>query len=644
MRFIRDLPLLIRALRPAGIPLITALLIVRLADRLVPALTALALAALVGTLSPPATGEMFTAALAPVLLLGLVMLGGHFGEALAAPLEYLAQSRIDGQHRTRLARTVAAQQSIAPLEDPDNQVMLREVRADPESSVESTPGLGAVAALRWLCGLVGAVATCVILAGFAWWLIPIVLVPALLNRYVHHRQMLTGTTYWWGAFRGELHVEVWRRANVSPAEGKDLRVFGLKDWLVARMQDQLGRANQPLWSHIERTIRLRWFSFLLMLAGLVPAYLIVTLGAVAGAATVAVQTAVLSAGWSLYLALGTTPDLHQMTGAGKVLRTSARLRERLAAPGHRPEPSTGEPGTGRHPPLPERVRTVRFEQVSFTYPGTTAPVLDRVDLSIRTDELLAIVGLNGAGKSTLIKLMCGLYQPTSGQITADGVDITALPPEQWRSRLAVVFQDFNRYELSARENVLLGRGGSALDDDAQAAARESGFADVLERLPRGWDTPLSRSRTGGVDLSGGQWQQLALTRALYAVRRSAELLVADEPTAHLDVRTEFALFERLSEQRRDAGTVLISHRLSTVRRADRIVLLDGGRITESGTHDELIALGGLYARMFAIQAERFRTEPSDGDAETTPGAASGAVAAPGSPGGFSDAVEGGHRT
>jgi ABC-type multidrug transport system fused ATPase/permease subunit len=325
---------------------------------------------------------------------------------------------------------------------------------------------------------------------------------------------------------------------------------------------------------------------------------------------------VFAAGWAIFLALADLDQVQRIVGAGAVLRSYAALRQRLTPAASRPSA-----------PIVDKPPLVRFEGVSFTYPHGAHPVLHELELEIRPGELLAIVGLNGAGKSTLIKVLAGLSAPTTGRITVDGVDIATLDPRVWRRRLSIVFQDFVRYPLTAEENIRLGRGGgpSTLD----LAVAESGAGPTLARLPAGLATPLSRTRTGGVDLSGGQWQQVVLTRALYATHAGAGLLILDEPTAHLDVRTEFEVFDRLVGRRADAGSggrsassrvgvVLISHRLSTVRRADRIVLLDGGRITESGTHDELVALGGAYARMFDIQAERFRRGFDDRIEEVEP--------------------------
>ncbi|GAB3713385.1 ABC transporter ATP-binding protein [Nocardiopsis oceani] len=617
----------VRPLRDAGPVPVLALFGVRLTERLVPPLTALALAALVAELAPPVAPELFTAALPPLMLLALVLLAGHLGESAATPLEYLVKSRVDGAHRSRVARMASSAPGIAALESSEVQRLIREVRADPDHGVESTPGDGATAVLKWVCGLMGAAVTCGILFQYAWWAVPLVLLPAVVNRTLHFRRFAGNAQQWRFAIRSEMHADVWRNATVSPSEGKDIRVFGLTDWVVERMQGHLREANRPLWSHIDRTVQLQWVSFSVMAIGLLPVYLLVTADAVGGVTTVATQTAVLAAGWSVFQSLGSGVELHHMAGAAKIARSTQRLRELLSGSG---EGTEGAPSGEEAPAaeVPERVRVVRFEDVGFTYPGTQRPVLSGVDLEVRTDELLAVVGLNGAGKSTLIKLLCGLYRPTSGRITADGVDIAAMDPQEWRARLSVLFQDFNRYQLSARENVLLGAashghgpGGGSPEADLRASAEAAGFVPVLERLPNGWGTPLARSRTGGVDLSGGQWQQLTLTRALYAVRRGANLIVADEPTAHLDVRTEFELFNRLAERRRENGIVLISHRLSTVRRADRIVLLDDGRITESGTHEELVARGGVYAEMFAVQARRFRTEPDEEAGSKGPGTA-----------------------
>jgi ABC-type multidrug transport system fused ATPase/permease subunit len=241
-------------------------------------------------------------------------------------------------------------------------------------------------------------------------------------------------------------------------------------------------------------------------------------------------------------------------------------------------------------------REIRFRAVTFAYPGGR-PVLDGFDLTIPAGSSLAIVGQNGAGKTTLAKLLCRLYDPQAGAIEIDGVDLRELPLESWRRRLAAVFQDFTRFERSLRSNVAPAGAPDEVVRSALAAAGAAGLADL--------DTVLARGYEGGTDLSGGQWQRVALARALCAVELGAGLVLLDEPTAQLDVRGEAEIFNRILTATRHSTTILISHRFSTVRHADRISVLEGGRVIELGTHDELMAANGRYRTMFDLQARRF---------------------------------------
>ena len=225
-------------------------------------------------------------------------------------------------------------------------------------------------------------------------------------------------------------------------------------------------------------------------------------------------------------------------------------------------------------------------------------MLGGLDLTIEPGTSLAIVGLNGAGKTTLIKLLCRFYDPDAGSITANGVDLREIDPRAWQRGIAAVFQDFTRYELSIRDNIALGPHDHAA---LERAAARAGILDHVTSLPKGWDTPLVRQRAGGLDMSGGQWQRIALARGLLAVEAGARLLILDEPTASLDVRAEAAFYEQFLAITKAITTIVISHRFATVRQADRICVLDEGRITETGTHAELVDAGGRYAELFAVQ-------------------------------------------
>jgi ATP-binding cassette subfamily B protein len=279
-----------------------------------------------------------------------------------------------------------------------------------------------------------------------------------------------------------------------------------------------------------------------------------------------------------------------LDGAAAPVAAVLRLESAAApagalAPGSRP--CSGLPARG-----------IRFRDVTFSYPSGS-PVLDRFDLTIPAGTSLAIVGQNGAGKTTLAKLLCRLYDPQAGAIEIDGINVRELDLESWRSRLTAVFQDFIRFELPVRDNVA---PAGAPDDDVRAALEAAGAANLASL-----DTVLSRGYDGGTDLSGGQWQRIALARALCAVRLGAGLVLLDEPTAQLDVRGEAEIFDRLLSATRQCTTILISHRFSTVRHADRIAVLEHGRVVELGTHDELMAADGRYATMFNLQAQRFQT-------------------------------------
>jgi ABC-type multidrug transport system fused ATPase/permease subunit len=587
---------LLRTLRAAGRVPVAALVALTVARALLPAASAVAMGLLVARV---AAGHPVWLALLTFVVLMLV---GHLVDAFSRPVRVLVKARIDGVHRAEVARWCAGIPTIAELEDPEVQDLIRLVRAEPVIWTERTPGDGATAQVATLAQWVGGLGAAGVVAAFRWWLLPVLLVPAFAGRAVNHRTQVTYMRVWASGLRAARRLDGWRDTLGSPAEAKEQRVYGFGEWAVRRQVDAVHMMYDAVWRG-----RL-WLQQGLVLATMaVPlsvAYTVVAVAVVHGRATVAVETAVLAAGLAVYLAAAGIGYAVDIEGATQVLTALRRLRERLPAP--------ADPAARATPAAVPAAGRIELRGITFHYPGTERPVLDGLDLTIEPGELLAIVGLNGAGKSTLIKLLAGLYEPDAGTITAGGVDLREIGPAAWRECISVVFQDFVRYGLSLSDNVALGHATVPPDRAAmEAAADEAGLRPVLERLPDGWDTPLARHRTGGVDLSGGQWQQVVLARALYAVRTGATLLVLDEPTAHLDVRSEFELFGRLAERSgvgRSGGTsvVLISHRLSTVRHADRIVLLDGGRITEAGTHAELMALAGGYARMFTIQADRFR--------------------------------------
>jgi len=385
----------------------------------------------------------------------------------------------------------------------------------------------------------------------------------------------------------------------EPAAAKEVLVFGSGPWWYRRWQ----RLAQEALREASRLRRARLGGALVVVAvnGLLLA---------GGYAYVAAQVGMgrLTIGdFALYLSLlaGLQATLGRLVWSGTHAYGTVAFMRRLFAFLDETRPSIVLPPAGAGLPVPARLRQgLALRHVAFAYPERPAAVLEDVTCTLGAGETVALVGENGAGKTTLVKLLTRLYDPTGGELLLDGVPLDRYDLAALRQRIAVVFQDFARFALSAQHNVGVGDAPHA-DDRARVltAARWSGAEAVMARLPRGLETLLSPLFEGGVDLSGGEWQKVATARA---AMRDAALVILDEPTAALDAQAEHDLFGRFRELAAGRTVLLISHRFSTVRMADRIIVLDCGRVREAGSHAELMAAGGLYAELYALQARAYR--------------------------------------
>jgi ATP-binding cassette, subfamily B, bacterial len=504
--------------------------------------------------------------------------------------------RLDSSLRQRTMAAVNRPWGIAHLEDPAVANLIS--RTGGIGVAGYTPGTAFTRLINArVATTLSALVSGALLFGYHWWA-PVLLAAVLLAfSIVRARTFTRMASSVVGQTTAVRRAEYFRNLALSPGSAKDVRLLGIGDWVVGRLRDEW-RAGLA-----ERQQSQGW-AFPLTVAGTV--LVMLTNGLIFGllaydAATGAIGVGALVVYLRAAEALGA---LGQSGAADSVIAHGAAAVPAILELERRTAPAPGPPLTTL--PAAAPAREIRFEKVSFTYPGAAKPVLCALDLPIPAGHSMALVGLNGAGKTTLVKLLARLYDPTGGALKVDGADLREIDPKDWQRRIAAIFQDFLKYGLPARDNVGFGGLEKAGDQAAlERAAAKAGVLDRIQALPNGWDTPLSRHFTGGADLSGGEWQRIGLARALFAVEAGATVLILDEPTANLDVRAEAELYDRFLEMTRGLTTLLISHRFSTVRRADCICVLEEGAVLELGSHDQLMAKGGRYAEMFALQSSRF---------------------------------------
>lgn len=451
-----------------------------------------------------------------------------------------------------------------------------------------------------LVTLLGGLGSAAVLFGLTWWA-PLVLIAGWSSTH----WLLRESGVWRDRMTPEVqsarrHSDYAYRLAVEPEAAKEIRLFGLAPWLIDRLRSNRRRLHDLQYAATRLRERSLTGSIILVVAANLVVFVFMARrahdGAISLSAVVAYAGAAFGASAIAFGGLSWALD-----GAAAPVAALRKLEREM--------PTVGALVTTGSTSPPSTAPEIVFDDVSFTYPTGFQPVLDHFSLTIPAGRSMAIVGQNGAGKTTLAKLLCRLYDPQEGRITVDGIDLRDLDLDAWRAQVTAVFQDFVRYELSLRDNVtpdLVDPTGtapnrSAARDERASRALARAGADGLASL----DTPMAKGYPGGTDVSGGQWQRIALARAVAAVDAGADVVLLDEPTAMLDVRGETEIFRRLLDSTAGCTTVLVSHRFSTVRLADRICVVEHGAVVEEGTHDELTARRGRYHHMYELQASRF---------------------------------------
>ena len=530
-----------------------------------------------------------------VVAIGVLFTVQRLLDPLTAELTATLMRVVDESLTERVMRAMADPPGLAHVEDPE--VLDASLQAQGALS-GFTPGSAAVQLPFIVKRRIWCVSSLLIVGSFRWWLVPVLAVTYVLVFRFERRHFEEVTLVMHGSTDLLRRAYYLRTLALTHTVAKETRVFGLAPWLVDRYRTHWLDVMAGVWAKRQE----HWFGILgvVGLLGVVEGGALwllateATAGRVSVGAAVAVSQALVAAAVAAQFDWSSVAPTEAQLALDKLLELERRA-EAVADRIHGEREATGLPTS-----------SIRFEDVTFTYPGRDEPVFDGFDLEIEAGRSLAIVGENGAGKTTFVKLLARLYDPDGGRILVDGVPLTELDPASWRRRIAPVFQDFLQLEVSAYDNVAFGSLAHREDDaGVHRAGALAGAGVVIDRLPDGWETMVSREFTGGTQLSGGEWQRLALARALFAVQSGAGVLILDEPTAAMDVRGEAEVYERFLELTKGVTTIVISHRFSTVRRADRIVVVEHGRVTEDGTHDDLLESGGRYAAMYRLQAARF---------------------------------------